>query len=183
MQSKFEGSAILEDSCKTWNRLLSRFHPGQLSLAGSDTLSTAVNLQWWSVQCDAKCLLCDSNRPKTAHVLSVCPTALNQQHYTFQHNQVLSILASAFTNLFLMLLLSRCMPICQISMLIKLPKQQFHLIIWCPNMKQSKVEYLQLLAEFDCLKIGYYYDTIEISVLTTIYGQNLLKLLALQILI
>jgi len=50
-------------------------------------------------------------------------------------------------------------------------------------MKQSKVEYLQLLAEFDCLKIGYYYDTIEISVLTTIYGQNLLKLLALQILI
>ena len=38
--------------------------------------------------------------PTTAHILSGCPTALNQQHYTFQHNQVLSILASALTNLF-----------------------------------------------------------------------------------
>ena len=33
------------------------------------------------------------------------------------------------------------------------------------DRKQSKVEYLQLLADFDRLKIGNYYDTIEISVL------------------
>jgi len=31
VQSKFEGSAVLESSCKTWNRLLKGFHPGQLS--------------------------------------------------------------------------------------------------------------------------------------------------------
>ena len=46
VQSKFEGSAELEDSCKTWNQLLSGFHPGQLSFllrAASDTLPTAVN--------------------------------------------------------------------------------------------------------------------------------------------
>ena len=50
-----------------------------------------------------------------------------------------------------------------------------------PGWKQSKVEYLLLLADFDCLKIGNYYDTIEISVLghyqpSTV--KNLLKLLA-----
>ena len=36
--------------------------------AASDTLPTAVNLQRWSVQCDAKCSLCDSNRPMTQTV-------------------------------------------------------------------------------------------------------------------
>ena len=63
--------------------------------AASDTLPTAVNLQRWSIQSEAKCSLCDSNRPTTVHVLSNCPTALNQQRYTFRHNQVLSILASS----------------------------------------------------------------------------------------
>ena len=29
VQSKFEGSAMLESSCKTWNRLLIGFHHGQ----------------------------------------------------------------------------------------------------------------------------------------------------------
>ena len=103
VQSKFEGSAELEGSCKTWNRLLSGFHPGQLSFllrAASDILPSAVNLQRWSIQCKAKCSLCDSKCPTTAHVLSNCPTALNQQKYTFRHNQVLSILASSLINIF-----------------------------------------------------------------------------------
>ena len=80
VQSKFKGSVELEESCKTWNRLLSGFHPGQLSFllrAASDTLPTAVNLQRWSIQCEAKCSLCDSHRTTTAHVLSCCPTALD----------------------------------------------------------------------------------------------------------
>ena len=51
VQSKFGNSAELVSSCKTWNRLLARFHPGQLSFllwAASDTprLPTAVNLQY-----------------------------------------------------------------------------------------------------------------------------------------
>jgi len=48
VQSKFEGSADIEVSCKTWNWLLGGFHPGQLSFlmhVASDTLPTAVNLQ------------------------------------------------------------------------------------------------------------------------------------------
>ena len=80
VQSKFEGSADLEYFRKTWNRLLGDFHPGKLSFllhAASDTLPTAVNLRRQSIQCDAKCSLCDSNRPTTAHILSSLPTALN----------------------------------------------------------------------------------------------------------
>ena len=102
VQSKFGCSAELESSCKTWNRLLAGFHPGQLSFllqAASDTLPTAINLWRWSVQCDSKCLLCDSSRPTTAHILNGCPVALNQQHYTYRHNQVLSALAM-LTNAF-----------------------------------------------------------------------------------
>ena len=85
VQSKFSSSAELERSCKTWNRLLAGFHPGQLSFllrAASDTLPTAINLRRWSIQCDAKCLLCDCTRPTTAHVLNGCPVALTQQRYT-----------------------------------------------------------------------------------------------------
>jgi len=87
VRSKFKGSAELEESCKTWNWLLSGFHPGQLSFllrAASDTLPAAVNLQRWSIQCEAKCSLCDSHCPTTAHVLSCCPTALDQQWYAIR---------------------------------------------------------------------------------------------------
>ena len=103
VQSKFEGSAELENSCKTWNRLLKGFHPGQLSFllrAASDTLPTPVNLQRWSLQCCARCSLCDTNCPTTAHILSGCPVALTQQRYTDRHNQVLFILAAKFVETF-----------------------------------------------------------------------------------
>jgi len=103
VQSKFEDSVELEESYKAWNQPLSGFHPGQLSFllhAASDTLPTAVNLQWWSIQSKVKCLLCDSNRPTTAHVLSCCPTALDQHQYAFRHNQAVSILVSTLTNIF-----------------------------------------------------------------------------------
>ena len=103
VQSKFEGSAELENPCKTWNRLLKGFHPGQLSFllrAASDTLPTPVNLQRWSLQCCARCSLCDTNHPTTAHVLSGCPVALTQQRYTYRHNQVLFVLATKFVEAF-----------------------------------------------------------------------------------
>jgi len=47
VQYKFLDSAKLESSCRTWNKLLAGFHPGQLSFlfrASSDTLPTKVNL-------------------------------------------------------------------------------------------------------------------------------------------
>ena len=103
VQSKFQNSAELETSCRTWNRLVMGFHPGQLSFllrAASDTLPTAVNLLRWSIQSEAKCALCDSQRPTTAHVLSSCPAALNQSRYTYRHDQVLFVLTTKLTEFF-----------------------------------------------------------------------------------
>ena len=52
------------------------------------------------MQCDSNCLLCDSSQPTIAHILNGFPVALNQQHYTYRHNQVLSALATMPTNAF-----------------------------------------------------------------------------------
>ena len=103
VQSKFEDSAKLETACGTWNRLLSGLHPGQLSFvlrASSDTLPTEVNLRRWNIQCDAKCDLCDSPRPTTAHVLNGCPIALSQHRYTYRHDLVLYFLVTRLVDLF-----------------------------------------------------------------------------------
>ena len=43
------------------------------------------------------------------------------------------------------------------------PLDSAHHLESARNRKQSKVEYLQLLAEFDRLSISSYYETIEIS--------------------
>ena len=97
---KFLDSARLETSCRIWNKLLSGFHPGQLSFllrASSDTLPTTVNLRHWHIQSNAKCTLCDSIWPTTAHILGDCPVALSQQRYIYQ---VLHILVSKLTTLF-----------------------------------------------------------------------------------
>ena len=103
VQCKFLDSARLATSCRTWNKLLTGFHPGQLSFllrVSSDTLPTVVNLHCWHIQCGAKCTLCDSNHPTTAHILGGCPVALSQQRYTYRHNKVLHILVSKLTTLF-----------------------------------------------------------------------------------
>ena len=96
VQCKFNDSAKLEATCGSWNCLLSGFHPGRLSFllrASSDTLPTEVNLRRWKIQCNASCVLCDSARPTTAHILSGCPVALDQNGYTYWHNLALQCLA------------------------------------------------------------------------------------------
>ena len=45
-------------------------HLSFLLRAASDTLPAAMNLRRWNIQCSAKCILCDSSRPTTAHVLT-----------------------------------------------------------------------------------------------------------------
>lgn len=53
------------------------------------------------VQCaSARCSLCNTNCPTTAHDLSSCPVALTQQQYMYWHNQVLFILATKFVEIF-----------------------------------------------------------------------------------
>jgi len=102
VQYKFKDSACLETHCGTWNRLLLGCPPGQFSFilrAASDTLPTAVNLQRWRIQCDAKCSLCGCARPTTAHILSGCPVALSQERFTYRHDEVLHCLASGISEL------------------------------------------------------------------------------------
>jgi len=50
------------------------------------TLPTAVNLQHRSIQSDTKCLLCNSTRPTTTHVLNGCPIVWIKKQYTYRHN-------------------------------------------------------------------------------------------------
>ena len=203
VQSKFQNSAELETSCRTWNRLVMGFHPGQLSFllrAASDTLPTAVNLLRWSILSEAKCSLCDSQRPTTAHVLSGCPAALNQSCYTYRHDQVLFVLVSKLTELFAgtphvqvfadlpnfhadhcpqstipsSLLITSYRPdivlynsqASSVALLeLTCPLDSNHHIESARSRKQNKPEYLQMLAEFDCLNVTNYYDTVEITVL------------------
>jgi len=69
---KFESSADLEVSCKTWNQLL-----GLVNYLSSCVQHLTLcplllcNLQQWSVQCDTKCSLCDSNCPMTVQLSSL----------------------------------------------------------------------------------------------------------------
>ena len=92
----------MESGCGTWNRLLLGCNPGQFSFilrAASDTLPTAVNLQRWNIQCSAKCVLCGSTQPTTAHILGGCPIALAQGRYTYRHDQVLSHLTTELSKI------------------------------------------------------------------------------------
>ena len=43
---------------------------------------------------DSKCPLCDHNFATTHHILSNCPTSLQQGRYTWRHDSALKILAS-----------------------------------------------------------------------------------------
>ena len=129
-----------------------------------------------------------------AHALNGCPVALNQQHYTYHHNQVLSALASMLTKDFAdcpsiqvfadlhnhraceapqatiptSILITPSHPdiivynsqVHSVAMLeLTCPLDSVHHLEPAQNRKQSKVEYLQLLAECDRLNISSYYET------------------------
>jgi len=59
-----------------------------------------MNLRRWSIQSNAKCSLCNSLRPTTAHVLSGCPVALSQHRFTYRHDLVLHSLVTSFVEVF-----------------------------------------------------------------------------------
>ena len=82
VQCKLKDSVCLEACYGTWNSLMLGCHPGQLSFilhVASDTLPTAVNLQRWHIQCNAKC-----------PILNSCSTALSQGHFTYWHDLALN---------------------------------------------------------------------------------------------
>ena len=60
--------------------------------AGSDTLSTPMNLQRYKIQVLSHCKLCQRPQAATGHILSACPEVLEQGRYTWRHNSVLQSL-------------------------------------------------------------------------------------------
>jgi len=83
---------------EVWKRIRDGLPAGQLSFllrAASNTLPTPLNLRRWKIQCGAKCPLCGNSRPTVAHILNGCPVALEQGHYTWRHDCVLSTITSA----------------------------------------------------------------------------------------
>ena len=92
VQSKYSEACTLEKENSVWSRNVDGLPAGQLSFilcAASDTLPTPLNLKHWKYRLDAKCHLCGSNRPTTAHILNGCPIALEQGRYTRRHDSVL----------------------------------------------------------------------------------------------
>ena len=85
VQSKFRDIVSLEPQCKVWNRIISGLPAGQLSFllwAGTDCLPSPMNLRRWKLRTNAKCDLCQSPSPTIHHILSGCPTALDQGRLT-----------------------------------------------------------------------------------------------------
>ena len=96
VQSKFRDIVSLEPQCKVWNRIISGLPAGQLSFllrAGADCLPSPMNLRRWKLRTNAKCDLCQSPSPTIHHILSGCPTALDQGRLTWRHDSMLSFLA------------------------------------------------------------------------------------------
>ncbi|XP_078666098.1 uncharacterized protein LOC144908400 [Branchiostoma floridae x Branchiostoma belcheri] len=59
-----------------------------------DLLPTAANLKRWRKKDEDKCELCGKTG-NLSHVLTSCPVALGKGRYTWRHNQVLKVIASA----------------------------------------------------------------------------------------
>ena len=79
-----------------WQCLLTGMPAGQFSfvlLASSDCLPSPNTLVRWGYSLCKKCPLCNSSTCNAHHILSGCPTALQDGRYTWCHDRVLSKLA------------------------------------------------------------------------------------------
>lgn len=99
VQSKFRDIVALEPDCKVWNRIVAGLPSGQLSFLFADVLHTPLNLKRWNYKTDAKCHLCSLMSPTVSHILSCCPTALDQGRLTWRHDSVLNQLACSLDRL------------------------------------------------------------------------------------
>ena len=91
----------LENSNHIWKRETMGLPSGQMSFllrAGTNTLSTSLNLRWWRLRDDSSCPLCGQTGPTIHHILSNCPEALQQGGYTWQHDSVLKTLIKSIKN-------------------------------------------------------------------------------------
>ena len=93
VQTKLLDVVQLEQQTHVWSRIMFSLPAGQMSFlirAGVDCLPSPVNLCRWKIQCDPSCPLCRTQPCTVRHVLSCCPTALNQELYTWRHDSILA---------------------------------------------------------------------------------------------
>ena len=97
VQNKIADIISLEKEEKLWRRILSGLPSGQLSFllrAGCDCLPSPINLRRWKIITESKCSLCSSPNPTSNHILSCCPSALEQGRYTWRHDSTLLAIVS-----------------------------------------------------------------------------------------
>ena len=97
VQNKIADIISLEKEEKLWRRILSGLPSGQLSFllrAGCDCLPSPINLRRWKIITESKCALCSSPNPTSNHILSCCPSALEQGRYTWRHDSTLLAIVS-----------------------------------------------------------------------------------------
>ena len=58
----------------------------------SNSLPSPSNLRRWGVKFEGKCTLCNKKNATAAHILSNCIVALNQDRYTWRHDNVLTVI-------------------------------------------------------------------------------------------
>ena len=93
VQKKLLDVVQLEQQTHVWSRIMFSLPAGQMSFlirAGIDCLPSPVNLCRWKIQCDPSCPLCRTRPCTVRHILSCCPTALNQERYTWRHDSILA---------------------------------------------------------------------------------------------
>ena len=87
----------------TWKSYLHALPKGTMKFilnSTINTLPTKSNMKLWGLSSSDKCRLC-GRQETTNHILSSCPTALDQGRYTYRHNQVLKTITSNIdTNLY-----------------------------------------------------------------------------------
>ena len=58
----------------------------------SNCLPSPSNLHRWGIKSEGSCSLCNKRRATAAHILSNCFVALNQDRYTWRHDNVLAVI-------------------------------------------------------------------------------------------
>ena len=84
LQGEFARLLEEEKSCIDWQGLIHSLPRGLLSFAArltSNTLASPDNLARWRKVVDPRCQLCDHSPCTLFHLLSNCPTALQQGRY------------------------------------------------------------------------------------------------------
>lgn len=96
-QSEFLKFSQQEQSDYTWKGFIYNLKKGTMKfLLNSmiNTLPTQSNLKLWNKSTTDKCLLC-KNKETTLHILSGCKVALNQDRYTWRHDNVVRYISES----------------------------------------------------------------------------------------